>query len=221
MPTVAYDIVGTLFSLERVRGALTALGAPPHALELLFGESLRDYFALSHSGGYAPLKEILRGSVARSLDVVGVEADDDRVSGVIGVLAELDPSLGATECCERFSEAGWRQMALTNGSEEMTRGLLARAGLDSHVSTVRSCDSIGVSKPSPRVYEMAKQEAGGEELWLLAAHAWDTAGATRAGLRTAWISTKEGRYQPAFPAADVEAPDLAAAARAVLAEPRA
>jgi 2-haloacid dehalogenase len=217
---VAYDIVGTLFSLEKVRSALTASGAPPHALEILFAESLRDYFALSHSGDYAPLKEVLQGSVRRSLAVVGVEAGDDQVAGVMAALPELDPSPGAAECVALFAEAGWRQMALTNGSEELTRGLLARAGLDSRVATVCSCDSIGVSKPSPRVYEMATEEAGGEELWLVAAHAWDTAGAARAGLRTAWVSSKEGRYLPAFTPPDVRAPDLAGAARAVLAERR-
>jgi hypothetical protein len=51
----------------------------------------------------------------------------------------------------------------------------------------------------------------------VAAHAWDAAGAVQAGLRAAWVASKEGRRHPALPPANVQAPDLEGAARAVLA----
>ena len=42
--TAVFDIIGTCFSLEKPRRALTRLGAPEHALELGFAQALRDSF---------------------------------------------------------------------------------------------------------------------------------------------------------------------------------
>lgn len=219
MPVAAFDIIGTLFSLERPRDELMALGAPHDALELWFAESLRDYFARSHSGGYAPLADILSAALARMLARLGAPAGADEVGQVMAAMRELDPAPGAHEGVETLREAGWRVLALTNGSEELTRTLLERAGLARHFAAVRSCDAIEVSKPDPRVYAMARAEAGGEDLWLIAAHAWDVAGAMRAGLGGAWVSSKEGAFLSAYPEPDVQGADIAAVARALVGRP--
>ena len=71
--TVVFDVLGTLFSLERLRPPLRALGAPDAALELWFAQSLRDYFACSHAGGYVPIAQVLEASLARSLAPFGAE----------------------------------------------------------------------------------------------------------------------------------------------------
>jgi hypothetical protein len=59
---VIFDIIGTCFSLDKPRQRLVELGAPPHALELWFAQTLRDAFALSHAGSYRQLKEVLEAS---------------------------------------------------------------------------------------------------------------------------------------------------------------
>jgi 2-haloacid dehalogenase len=202
--TVAFDVIGTLFSLDRVRARIVEAGAPEHALERWFAEALRDYFAISHSGGYEALGAVLRSSLVRTLDSMDLDAGGEAVGRIMSSLREMELS------------AGWRIVTLTNGSEELTRDLLERAGLDRHVSAVLSCDSIGISKPHPDVYALAKRHAAGE-LWMVAAHAWDIQGAARAGLRTAFVSAKESSYLDVFPAPDIIAPDLVSVAEAVLA----
>jgi 2-haloacid dehalogenase len=214
--TVAFDVIGTLFSLDRVRARIVAAGAPEHALERWFAEALRDYFAISHSGGYEALGAVLRSSLVRTLDSMDLDAGGEAVGRIMSSLREMELSDGALEAFERFTAAGWRIVTLTNGSEELTRDLLERAGLDRHVSAVLSCDSIGISKPHPDVYALAKRHAAGE-LWMVAAHAWDIQGAARAGLRTAFVSAKESSYLDVFPAPDIIAPDLVSVAEAVLA----
>ena len=216
MPLVAYDVVGTLFSLERLRAPIGELGAPRELLERWFAEGLRDYFAVSQAGGYLPVLEAMGGALRRLLEAQGAEAGT-KAEAVLGFLSELDPVPEAEECCRLLGEAGWKQIALTNWSRELVEGLLARAGLDARISTVRSCDEVGTSKPHPRVYTMALEEAGGEEAWLVAAHAWDTQGAGRAGMRTALLVPSDGAYNRALRAPDLQAPDLASAARAMVA----
>ncbi|PZD70990.1 hypothetical protein C1752_08620 [Acaryochloris thomasi RCC1774] len=43
--TIAFDIIGTCFSLDRPQERLLALGAPKYALQLWFAQALRDAFA--------------------------------------------------------------------------------------------------------------------------------------------------------------------------------
>jgi 2-haloacid dehalogenase len=212
--TIAFDVIGTLFSLESLRGELTARGAPPEALEVWFAESLKEYFALSHSGGYAPFKDVIAAALARLLD--SFDLDPEAAAEIMPALGRLAPVPGAARCCATLDDAGCKLIALTNGGEEVTRALLEGGGLLGHFDAIRSCDSIQVSKPHPDVYAMARAEAAGE-LWMVAAHAWDVAGAKRAGLKTAWIATKEGHYLDVYPAPDITAPDLEAAADQIVA----
>ena len=213
MPTAVFDIVGTFFSLEPLRQRLTALGAPENALELWFAESLRDYFAVSHSGGYVPLQEILAAELPRTLAILGKGSQEpSRIELVLKGLRVLNPNDGALEAVTRFIRAGWKVIALTNGSEEHARTLLERAGIAGSFSAVLSADSVHHSKPHPDVYELARHELDGEG-WLLSVHAWDVMGARRAGLHGAWVSKKEKRWLSAFDEPDLVAPDLATCAR--------
>lgn len=212
---MAFDVVGTLFSLERLRPKLQRLGAPGPALELWFAQSLRDFFACSHAGGYVPLAEVLEAALPRTLRTLKIDADDDDRRAVMGALSELDPGPGAVEACALLTDARCTLVALTNGSRDMAAGLLARSGLDRHFSAIHSCDEVETSKPARAVYEMVERSEGADA-WMVAAHAWDVAGAQRAGLRGAWVATSEHQYLGAYPPPDVEASDLADAARQLL-----
>jgi 2-haloacid dehalogenase len=88
---VVFDIIGTCFSLDKPRQRLVELGAPPHALELWFAQTLRDAFALSHAGSYRPLKEVLEAELPRTLKVLGIEADAQMRSHIVNSFSELEP----------------------------------------------------------------------------------------------------------------------------------
>lgn len=214
--TVAFDVIGTLFSLDRLRSELRRLGAPDQALELWFAQSLRDYFALSHAGGYVPLLDVLRAALPRTLSLFGLAVDGDRADQVVARMAELDLAPGAREACSALRDAGFTLVALSNGSLESTTGLLQRAGIADHFAAVRSCDEAGVSKPGQAAYDLAREVADGQP-WMVAAHAWDIAGAQRAGLRTAWVATVESEYLAAYPPPEIEGSDLAEVADKLLA----
>lgn len=216
-PTAAFDIIGTCFSLEKPRQALARLGAPEHALELWFAQSLRDSFGFSHAGGYIPLKDMLQAELPRTLAQLGVDAPADGLQAVLATFAELDPRPDLANTARHLGDRGWRLLALTNGAAGTTRALLERAGVLDRFQDLLSCDSISVTKPNRAVYQMALERAAGET-WLLAAHAWDIAGAARAGLRTAFVTSVEKSYPDVYPRPDVVASSLLEAARAMTGE---
>jgi 2-haloacid dehalogenase len=215
-PTAAFDVLGTMFSLDRPRRELAGAGAPPDALELWFSQMLRDAFALSHAGGYRPMREMLEATLRRVLATLGVEAGPATVERVMAAFGELDALPGAEEACRKLAGAGWKLITLTNASAEATRRLLSRAGLESLFAEMLSCDVIEKTKPHPDVYGLAKERADGE-LWLIAAHGWDVMGAARAGLKTVWISNLETEYLAGvFPEPDIVVPGLVEAADRLL-----
>src|SRR5919198_2770788 len=211
MPTVAFDVIGAMFSLDAPRKALMSAGAPEDGLDLWFAESLRDAIALSHAGGYRPFREVLEAGLHRYASRLPSPPGRDALDGVMEAFGTLDPVAGVEDATARFVDAGWRLVTLTNGSEDSTRELLRRAGLEDRFTKVLSCDAVRRTKPHPEVYRLAQQGTDGET-WLVAAHGWDVAGAARAGLRTAWVSAVEGAYLSAYPEPDVRAPDLVTAA---------
>lgn len=216
-PAVAFDVLGTLFSLEVLREQVTSLGAPPQALELWFAQALRDFFAASHSGRYTPLAAVLESALPRALRAFGVlDVDGGALAAAASATGRLEPAPGAHQACSALAGAGVPLVALSNGSKELTAALLGQAGLAHMFAAVRSTDEVEASKPDSRVYAMAREHAPGRELWLVAAHAWDVAGAARAGLRGAWVSSVEGIWLDAYPPPEVIAGDLAAAARKIL-----
>jgi 2-haloacid dehalogenase len=213
--TVVFDVIGTLFSLESVRRRMMEMGAPALALDVWFSDSLRDYFAASYAGAYTPFAHVLSASMERLSDALELGLTEDQRGSLMGALGGLQLQPGATEAFEAISNAGWKQISLTNGSESFTRSLLEGAGVDSFFSDVLSCDEVGKSKPHPDVYELARRHSEGE-VWMVAAHAWDLQGAARVGFKTAYVTTKETSYLGVYPAPDLLEDDLASVATAIL-----
>ena len=212
---VVFDIIGTCFSLEKPRQQLIKLGAPDFALELWFSQSLRDAFALSHAGGYQPLKEILQAQLPRTLKTFEIEPDRDGLSKVIKTLGELEIQPTATEAFEILKESGWLIVALTNGSKDSTLNLLERANVRKYFTEVYSCDAIAKTKPHPDVYQIIPAD-NLENAWMVAAHAWDIAGAIRVGMKTAFVSQLEKNYLDVYPRPQIVAENLLEAASQII-----
>ena len=213
--TVVFDIIGTCFSLDSPRTKLVELGAPAYALQLWFAQTLRDAFALSYAGGYRPLKEVLEAELPRTLKMLGVSASSTELSRVVNSFGELEPQPDALECFRFLTEAGWKVVALSNGSEDSTRKLLDHAGALQYFSNILSCDTVQKTKPHPDVYALPKQDAEGV-VWMVAVHAWDIAGAAKAGLKTAFITQEEKEYLSIYPQPEVVASNLVEAASKIV-----
>jgi 2-haloacid dehalogenase len=199
--TVVFDIIGTCFSLNRVAEAFTKAGAPAHALPLWFAQSLRDAMALSHAGGYQPLKSVLEAELPRTLRQLQVKAAPDQIRQIIAAFGQLEPQPGLSDLVAALAGDNWRILALSNSSVDSVKGLLERAGIARHFAALLSTDQVQKMKPHPAVYEMAQREAQGET-WMIAAHAWDIQGAARTGFRTVFISSLETAYLEIYPMPD-------------------
>jgi 2-haloacid dehalogenase len=80
-----------------------------------------------------------------------------------------------------------------------------------------SVDEAGALKPAPEVYDFAVRRLGFAPgaIWMVTAHGWDIAGATRAGLRGAFVA-RPGQWPDPFAPPEIVADDLLTVAHAIL-----
>ena len=174
---VAFDAMGTLFDLAPLRERLGA-----HATEAWFERILHTAAVLTIVGDFVPFKELARTTLATTAAKLDLDVDH---KDVLAQLQQLPPAPDAREALERADRA----FVLTNGGREDGERLLANAGLDDLVERVFGVDEVEAYKPDPRPYRMVLDELG--EATLVAAHAWDVVGASRAGMRAVWVNRDE------------------------------
>lgn len=207
---MVFDAIETLFSLDPVRSRLRAAGAPERALDVWFARLLRDAFALTAAGGYAPFRLLAEGALRSVLADDQVPASDDLVDEILATLSSLPIHDDGPPALEAVADAGIPIYLLTNGSRETTEQLLEKAEVVHLIDAVVTVHDAGRWKPAPEPYLHAVQEAGvlPSEAALIAVHGWDICGARSAGLRTGWCSRLEHHLSPALGPADATGPSL-------------
>ena len=220
---VVFDVIETLFSLEPMRERLVSLGLPPHALELWFSRTLRDAFALSAMGSYAPFEAVSQDALRELLAEQGRQSDEKELKSALSGMQELPPHPDVAASLQLLQGAGVRVFALSNGSKAQTQKLFARANLSDGVEEFLSTDEVKKFKPSREVYDHALEVAGVEasQMMLVAAHGWDIAGAKNAGLSAGWVMRREKRLSSVMLSPDVGGQSLIEVCEAMLRLPRA
>ena len=132
--------------------------------------------------------------------------------------ASLPPYPEVRASLEQLKAAGLRMAALTNSTLEVAEAQLTNAGLYDLFERVFSADQVKRLKPAPEPYRMAAQELGIEthQMRMVAAHAWDIAGALRAGCATAFIARPGMVLDPLVRAPDVIGVNLTEVAKRIL-----
>lgn len=207
---VAFDIIGTVFSLEPLRGELVAAGLGDAALDAWFPASLRDFFALGASDSFRPLKEVLSANLDTLATRHGTRVSAARKAEIVGALAHLPPHADAGEAFRQVKAAGARLLAVSNGAAASTASLLAKSGLDRYVDAVVSVDEVERPKPRREVYLHAATVAGTSPnaLALVATHPWDIHGAKSAGLQAGFVA-RGFSFPQIFTAPDATGEELA------------
>jgi 2-haloacid dehalogenase len=192
---VAFDLNGTL---------LDPAGVVPGEPEL-GRRALTDAVVLAMAttvvGEYRDFSDFVAAALGRRLDGPALADAVKRASA-------LPPFPDAERALSRLADAGLRVAVVTNSAGEAADQALAAAGLQDAVDAVVGTDAAGAFKPDLRVYRAAEKRlaAAGDEICLVAAHAWDLLGASHAGWRTVWVGQLEGRLTATIPEPDLAAP---------------
>jgi 2-haloalkanoic acid dehalogenase type II len=145
---IVFDVIETLMPLEPLRERFTAVGLPPHLLELWFSRTLRDGIALAATGDYAPFGEV----AAQALRTVsGYQLDEAGIAHVLAGLSELPAHPDVLPAARLLAGAGMRMACLTNGSAAVTGAFVQRAGLGGYVERVISVEEVHPMLATPHL----------------------------------------------------------------------
>jgi 2-haloacid dehalogenase len=148
----------------------------------------------------------------------GVDLSDQDRQAILGAMRQLPPHPDVRDGLERLQSAGLRLAALTNSTAEVAEAQITNAGLRDYFEQVLSADTVHRLKPAPEPYRMAAQRMGVDVggIRLIAAHAWDVAGALHAGCAAAFVARPGMVLDPLFEAPDVAGTDLVDVAGKIL-----
>src|SRR5918999_127422 len=148
----------------------------------------------------------------------GVDLSDEDRQKILGGMRELPPHPEVSESLDRLRDAGLRLATLTNSTQQVAEAQMNNSGLRDYFEQILSADAVGRLKPAPEPYRMAAQSLGVEVdgVRLVAAHAWDVAGALRAGCAAAFVARPGMVLDPLVERPDVVGADLREVADRIL-----
>lgn len=198
---LVFDVNETLSDMSSMAGRFEDVGAPGHVAKTWFASLLRDGFALAAVGTSATFAQLAAEQLRAQLHGVDLgRGTDEAVQHVMDGFTGLDVHPDVPTGVRALSELGIRLVTLSNGAASVAETLLERAGVRDRFERLLSVEDAGIWKPAPRSYEYALEQCGlgPQDAMLVAVHPWDVDGASRAGLRTAWLDRTGGPYPEYF-----------------------
>lgn len=140
----------------------------------------------------------------------GVDVSPEDRAAIVETMRNLPPHADAHEALTRLRDAGLRLATLTNSPPAAVEAQIRHAGLGGYFEQLLSVDSVRRFKPAPETYRMAAERLGVDvgKMRLVAAHAWDIAGALHAGCAAAFVARPGMVLDPLFPRPDIIGNDL-------------
>jgi len=213
---LCFDMYGTLCDVSSVADAIereldVPAGVAAAVDELWRSKQLEYAFHRGATGRYEPFDAVTRDALDYALDYHGL--DEDAAPALMDAYDELDPYPDALDALATLAETH-EMVVFSNGTPAMLDALAGHTGVDAHVDGLVSASDAGALKPAPAVYDHVAAELDRPlaDCRLVSSNAWDVAGASAAGMTTAWVNRANEPAERLDGGADVEVESLAALA---------
>jgi 2-haloacid dehalogenase len=205
-----FDVNETLLDLGALDPHFERIFGDAPTRQAWFGQFLTSWLTMTVIGDYWAFGTIGGTALEMVAERQGVNLSDEDKQQILSGMQELPPHPEVDESLSRLREAGIRLAALTNSTQQVADAQIENAGLQGHFEQVLSADTVKRLKPAPEPYRMAADSLGVEpgEVRLVAAHAWDVAGAIRAGCAAAFVARPGMVLNPLVERPEVVGADL-------------
>lgn len=197
---IFFDVNETLLDLESMRQSVgAALGGRQELLPLWFSTMLHHSLVESATEQYHDFGTVGTAAlmmVARNNDIALTE--QQARSAIVTPLLRLPAHPEVREGLQALKNQGYTLVTLTNSTRRGVQTQLENAGLADLFADNLSIEEIKLYKPHLRTYRWAAERMGVklEETLLVAAHGWDVAGATAAGMPAIFVARRGQTLYP-------------------------
>ncbi|HEV8164051.1 MAG TPA: haloacid dehalogenase type II [Actinomycetota bacterium] len=217
-----FDVNETLLDLAAMDPHFRRIFGDAGVRVTWFSQMIQSALVATVTGAYRPFGAHAMAALEMTAEQAGVTLADGDREAIADQLRHLPPHPEVAGALRRLRDAGLRLASLTNSTEEVARAQLEHAGLVDAFELILSADTVGRLKPAREPYLMAAERLGVavDQVRLIAAHAWDVAGAARAGCATAFVARPGKVLDPLVERPGIVGDDLAEVAEAILAVER-
>lgn len=210
---LAFDLYGTLVDPIAISGELgRVLGDSDggEVARLWRVKQLEYSFRLTAMGSYDDFRVVTSRALDYALAAAGASLPPRQAEELVELYDHLEPFPDAAPALRALADQGHELAVLSNGSPAMIENCLRNSGLGGFFTTRISADEVREFKPSPRVYQHAAERLGRPigQLRLVSCNAFDSVGASAAGMRTAWINRSAAPFDTIGSQPDLSLPAL-------------
>jgi 2-haloacid dehalogenase len=205
-----FDVNETLLDLAAMDPHFQRVFGDSRLRQAWFAQMIQSALVATVTSAYSPFSAHATAALSMLAEQAGVELDDADRQAIAAQMRQLPAHPEVPGALRRLCEAGFRLVA---------RAQLEHAGVIELFEQVLSADTVHRLKPAPEPYRMAAERLGVAvgEVRLVAAHAWDVAGAARAGCATAFVARPGKVLDPLVERPEVIGADLAEVADRIIA----
>ena len=187
---VAFDVNETLLDLTPLDPLFERAFGSAALRAQWFAQMLQLSFVGGLTGRYVDFPSAQRAALAMLAETTGTRLDPDDADRIAAQMRSLPPHPDAAPGLDRLRETGLTLAALTNSPLDVAQAQLANAELADRFDAILSADEVKALKPRPEPYHHVARrfETEPSDVRLVAAHAWDVAGALAAGCSAAFVS---------------------------------
>ncbi len=216
---IAFDVNETLLDLSPLDSVFEELFGDASVRAQWFAQMLQVGFVGAITDRYVDFTTAQRAGLDMLAQRRGVELSSGDADRVAATMRALHAHPDVPDALARLRAGGHQLAALSNSPPHVEQAQLAHAGLTDRFDAILSADTVRALKPRREPYELAARTFGltTADVTLVAAHAWDIAGAHAAGCRTAFVGRPGMPRNPIDPDPHLVGADLGEIADLILA----
>lgn len=214
-----FDVNETLLDLQALDPHFERAFGDASVRQEWFGQMIQSALVSIVTDNYSDFGSIGGAALQMTAEVHGVELSEEDRQSILSTVPQLPPHPEVREALDRLRDAGFRLATLTNSTQQVADQQMENSGLNEYFEQMMSADTVQRLKPAPEPYQMAAEKLGVEigEIRLVAAHAWDVAGALSAGCAAAFVGRPGKVPNPLVASPDVVGKDLLEVAEGIIA----
>jgi 2-haloacid dehalogenase len=210
---LAFDLYGTLvdpIAISSELGQVLGDSDGRDVARLWRLKQLEYSFRLTVMGRYQDFRWVTSRGLDFALASVGVRPTREQAQRLVELYDHLQPFPDAVPALRVLAGMGYELAVLSNGTPAMIRNCLDNAGLGDFLGERISVDEVRVFKPSPLVYRHAAGRLSLPigQIRLVTCNAFDSVGASAAGMRTAWVNRSAAPFDMIGAQPDLTVPAL-------------